>query len=154
MAYNPYASPGYPANYIPSGTADIAGVTWVSSYQEALSAIVPYGKQLFMERNQNVFYVKDNTGAIKAFKFEEMPMPSNDPSNFVTKKEFDELKAKYEQLIQQQPVQTSGYITTIESASTDGTTQELQWESTAGTAGVLQQSGTDGINGVTAQQPA
>ena len=153
MPYNPYGNPGYSAPYIPSGTADIAGVTWVSSIQEVQSAIVPYGKQLYMQRDQDIFYVKDHTGALKAFKFQEIPLPSNDPSNYVTKQEFDELKAKYEQLIQQQ--QSNTYSTNwSEPVAISATAEELQWQPTGSSAGVLQQGGTDGTNGVTVEQPA
>lgn len=152
MPYNPYGTPGFPAPYISSGTNDIAGITWVSSLQEVQSAIVPYGKQLFMHRSEKQFFIKDHTGVMKAFKFEEMPLPSNDPANFVTKAEFEELRQKYESLVQQQ---TNTYTTNWnEPVATNATTEELQWNTGTSTAGVLQQSGTDGINQVPIEQPA
>lgn len=154
MPYNSYGNPSFTAlPYIPSGTADIAGVTWVSSFNEVQAALVPYGKQLFMQRDQNIFYVKDHTGALKAFKFEDIPLPSNDPSNYVTKAEFDELKAKYEQLIQQQ--QSNTYAANwSEPVAVGSTAEELQRQSTASSGGILQQGSTDGTNAVTAEQSA
>ena len=152
MPYPSYGNPGFTTlPYIPSGTADIAGVTWVSGLQEVQSAIVPYGKQLYMQRDQDIFYVKDHTGSLKAFRFQEIPLPSNDPSNYVTKQEFDELKAKYEQLIQQQPSSSSFQSEPVAISATD---TELQWNTGASTAGVLQQGSTDGNYGVTVEQPA
>lgn len=151
MQYNSYGSPGYPASYIPSGTADISGVTWVSSFQEVQSSIVPYGKQLYMQRDQDIFYVKDHTGTTKAFKFEEIPLPSNDPSNYVTKKEFEELRQKYEQLVQQQSATTA---IQPEPVAINAGTEELQWNTGASSTGVLQQGGSDGFNPISVEQSA
>lgn len=97
MAYNqPY---GYPmmAPNIQSGTNDINGVNRVSSFQEVIASTVPYGRALFMHNNEQVFWVKDTNGSIRAFKFEEV----NLEGDTVSRKEFDDLKEKYEQLIQQ-----------------------------------------------------
>lgn len=105
MAYNEFG--GYPVNapfsgpgYIQSGTNDIQGVSWVSSIDEVRSASVPFGRKMFMSSMDQIFYVKDSSGSIAAFKFEEIPLPT--PENFVTRKEFDELRSKYESLVQQQ----------------------------------------------------
>lgn len=152
MTYNAYGNPSFTTlPYQPSGTAGIAGVTWVSSLQEAQSAIVSFGKQLFMLRDQNIFYVKDSTGALKAFKFEEIPLPSNDPSNYVTKAEFNELRQKYEQLVQQQQFKPT---LQLESYATNADAPELQHDAGASSTAILQQGSGDGPDRVTVEQPA
>ena len=154
MPYPTYGNPSFTAlPYIPSGTADIAGVTWVSGFDEARNAIVPYGKQLFMHRNEQQFYVKDHSGAIKAFKFQEIPLPSNDPSNFVTKQEFEELRQKYESLVQQQQQNTyaTGWNEPVANNATDATVQGFTG---TGEAGVLQQDSFNGTDGITVEQLA
>lgn len=102
MPYNPY----YPAYYqpnIPSGTNDIQGVGWVTSLDEVRNAVVPFGRKLFMNQNEYIFYVKDSQGNIEVFKFEKSASYGNiDMSGYVTKEEFDKLRSQYEQLIQQQ----------------------------------------------------
>lgn len=57
MTYNPF---GYPANnqYIPSGTSGITGVRWVASIDEVNAASIPWGSQIFMDQNRDVFYIK------------------------------------------------------------------------------------------------
>ena len=153
MPYNPYGNPGYPAPYIPSGTADIAGVTWVSSFDEARNAIVPYGKQLFMHSDDKQFYVKDRSGAIKAFKFEEIPLPSNDPSNFVTKQEFEELRRQYESLVQQQSGTITASPNISEPIAINATDATIQGNTGASQAGVLQQNSGNGAYEVPIEQP-
>lgn len=101
MAYNPYGYQGTPN--IPSGTNDIQGAPWVSSIDEVRAASVFYGRQIFMDQNEQIFYIKSHSGEIKAFKFEEIPTSTTvDMSNYVTKEQFEDLRMKYEQLIQQQ----------------------------------------------------
>lgn len=89
--------PAYPNTY-QSGTNDITGVCWVSGVDEVRATSVPFGRQLFMNNAQDIFYIKGSNGAIKAFKFEEIQLPT--PENLVTRAEFDELRSKYEQLVQ------------------------------------------------------
>lgn len=123
MDYNGYG--GYPVHtpfgtpgYIQSGTNDIQGVNWVSSIDEVRAASVPFGKKLFMENNDQVFHVKDSNGSIQSFRFEEIPQPT--PENFVTRKEFDDLRSKYESLVQQQQaaaVQQPAQSNAIDSAN-------------------------------------
>lgn len=155
MAYNPYSYPGYTQN-ISSGTTDLMSVPWVSSIQEVESTRVPYGKQLFMDRNHDYFYVKDYTGLIKCYRFEEAPPPSTytiqDTNNFVTKQEFDELRQKYEQLIAAstdttatQPTQSNEY---------SQTNAAVQWNTGASQATVLQSNSTDGADTFATQQPS
>ncbi len=152
MNYNFYGFPGMPmANNIQSGTSDIQGVPGVSSINEVYSASVPYGKQIFMDRNQYVFYLKDYTGNIKAFSFKEIPVPGVGPNmeNYVTREEFDNLRNKYEQLIN-----TDANATTNTTAQPNAqqSTQPVanyattQYDSTASTTGVLQSGSTDGID--------
>lgn len=97
--YSAHAPFGTPA-YIQSGTNDIQGVNWVSSFDEVRAASVPFGRKMFMENNEQIFHIKDSNGSIMSFKFEEIPQPT--PANFVTRQEFDDLRSKYESLVQQQ----------------------------------------------------
>lgn len=115
MQYNqPY---GYPAQYWPSNAMsgaqrDIQGVRWVSNINEVNSIPVPDGvKEMFMERTNPIFYIKDGS-YISTFKFEKVEPPK--PEDFVTRTEFDELRRKYESLVQstnattiEQPVTTT-----------------------------------------------
>ena len=152
MPYNPY-SPSYPYN-IQSGTTDLQGVTWVNSLIEVEATRVPYGKQIFMDRNNPYFYVKDYTGVIKCFKFEEVPLPSQNPDNYVTKEEFDQLRMQYEQLVSTvsattatQPAEPAQpYVDHAADVAVPGDTGASQ-------AGVLQQGSPDGAVTITAQQP-
>lgn len=151
MAYNPFGYPGYAQN-IQSGTTDIQGVTWVSSIDEVKPATVPFGKQIFMDRNNDIFYVKDSMGSIKAFSFKEIPIPSNNPADFVTKNEFARLEEKIEQLIAttsaatatQQPQPNADY-------AADAT---VQWDAGASQTTVLQPDCVNGTNQVAVEQPA
>lgn len=148
MPYNqPYGYPGYAMN-IPSGTADtINGVPQVSSIDEVRAASVPYGVTIFMT-DHDVFYAKNSQGLIKAFKFEEVPIPSNDPQNFVTREEFDNLRRQYEQLTQQYATATATPIAAQPIANTATT----QYDSTAGTAGIVQPNSQNGMD-TTASEP-
>lgn len=44
---------------------------WVNSYDEVKTLQV-YTATIFMDRNQPKFYIKDETGAIKSYQFEEI----------------------------------------------------------------------------------
>jgi hypothetical protein len=87
-------------------------VTWipVSGVQGAKDHIIQPGATAWlMDNNDTVFYVKasDNLGvtSLKAFRFAEigleqtqMPQMSMDTSQYVQRAEFDELKARLEEL--------------------------------------------------------
>lgn len=92
---------GYPAYLQPtyqSGTNDIQGVCWVSGVDEVRATTVPFGRQMFMHNDEPIFYIKSSNGTIEAFKFEETTIPT--PENCVTREEFDELRSKYESIVQ------------------------------------------------------
>lgn len=144
MAYNPYGYPGYTPTIV-SGTADIQGVPWVSTIDEVRSAPVFSGKQMFMDRNANKFYVKDQYGNMKAFEFTEVPLEVT-PDNYVTKQEFEELRSKYEQLVNAnwQPAAQPAVQPVADAAT-------AQYVTSAGEAGVLQQGGANGNDPCAAQ---
>lgn len=152
MAYNPYGFTGAPS-YIPSGSTDIQGVPVVSSVDEVRSASVLYGRQMFMDLNTDSFYIKDTMGSIKAYSFKEIPVPGQtiiDPSQYVTKEEFDELRSKYEQLIESkqptaEPVPTQPIIDLAANATVPGDAGTSQ-------AAILQPSTTTWNGPATGQQ--
>jgi hypothetical protein len=95
-----------------SGTTPQQNVTWipVSGVQGAKDHIVQPGMTAWlMDNNESKFYVKsaDNLGVttLKAFRFTEIgleqsqiPQAQIDPAQYVSRQEFDELKAKLEEL--------------------------------------------------------
>lgn len=94
MAYSPYGIPGYSVNTYSPGTAgtNINGVPQVSSIDEVRAATVPYGSvTMFLNSNENILYAKNSQGLIKAYKYEEIPLPSNEPQAFVTREEFNKM---------------------------------------------------------------
>lgn len=101
MPYPNFGNFGYSPNMQP-GTSGYSGVSEVSSIDEVKAASVLYGTAVFFDRNGMFFYAKNSQGMIKAFKFEEMPIPSNDPQNFVSRAEFDQLKEMYNELASRQ----------------------------------------------------
>ncbi len=138
--YMPFGAPD-----TQSGTNDLQGVRWVAGMEEVKAASVPFGRSIFMERNNDIFYVKDTNGNIRSFKYKEIPQPT--PENFVTRQEFDDLRNKYEQLIQsntattqpttQQPViqqPTPQQPITVQPAGSD---ENVQWDTGTGEATVL-----------------
>lgn len=136
MTYNQF-SPMYPYN-IPSGTNDIQGVRWVSSIDEVRATTVPFGRQIFMNQDNDIFYIKDTSGNIRCFEYKETDPPV--PENFVTRKEFDELRSKYEQLVQQQ----SANANQPQSVTDHARNAELSGNSGASQGGVLQEGGSYG----------
>jgi hypothetical protein len=94
------------------GTTPQQNVTWipVSGVQGAKDHIVQPGMTAWlMDNNESKFYVKsaDNLGVttLKAFQFVEIgleqpqiPQAQMDPAQYVSRQEFDELKAKLEEL--------------------------------------------------------
>lgn len=142
MPYPNFSYPGYPST-IPSGTADTLGISWVTSLDEVRGHNVPFGQHIFMDRNSDIFYAKNPQGEIKAFKFQETPLPGTmQPGDYVTKQEFEDLRNKYEQLIQQQSVATTTAVS--EPIIVNATDATVPGNTGTSEAGVLQQSGTDG----------
>lgn len=151
MPYNPFGYPAYMApNNIPSGTNDIQGVRWVASIDEVRAFSVPYGiREIFMKQDEQVFYIKDYTGNIRMFTFEEVEQPK--PENIVTRKEFEELKAKYESLIQQQS--TANQFQSAQPVAVNASNAELPGNTGASQAGVLQPNSGYESNGIPVEQP-
>lgn len=148
MQYNPFGYSAYMPTNIPSGTNDIQGVRWVASIDEVRAYSVPYGRAMFMNNQDQIFYIKDQSGDIRVFKFEEIEQPK--PENMVTRQEFEELKAKYESLIQQQS--TANQFQPAQSNATNASNAELQWNTGASQAGVLQPNSGYESNGVPVEQ--
>lgn len=147
MQYNGY-NQGYPM----SNTQGISGVTLVTSIDEVRSTPT-FGRQLFMNRDEQIFYVKENDGSIRCFSFEEVPPPSSE--NYVTRQEFDELRSKYEQLIQSTAAaaaQQQQLVQQPNAGNADGS--QLQWNSGAGQAAVLPDGGGFGNDAQPAGQAA
>lgn len=136
MNYNQF-SPMY-SQYIPSGTNDIQGVRWVSSIDEVRATTVPFGRQIFMNQDIDIFYIKDTSGNIRCFEYTETEPPV--PENFVTRKEFDELRSKYEQLVQQQSASTNQ----PQSVTNNAGNAELSGYTGASQGGILQASPSNG----------
>lgn len=88
--YNNY--PNYPVNYMPNNSIQyVNGIESVQNYK-----VDPNNKVLLMDANNPIFYVKsaDASGmpTVRKFKFEEVfDTPTSD---YVTKQEFEELKAQ------------------------------------------------------------
>lgn len=101
-SYQPYYQP-YPV-YQPAPQAQgIAGVRFVSGEEEARSVAIPYGtRALFMDANEDAFYIKETDGA-GASTVEEYEFRKVEPKReeYVTRAEFDELKEAYESALRQ-----------------------------------------------------
>lgn len=94
----------------------IAGVRFVSGIEEARSVGIPYGgRALFMDANEDVFYIKETDWAgastIETYKFEKVEPPKPD---YVSRTEFEELKRAYESAVQQ------GGLRSVPNAGTAG----------------------------------
>jgi hypothetical protein len=113
MAQMEQQYPQFQQNNIPAmQPAPTQNVTWipVSGVQGAKDHIVQPGATAWlMDNNESKFYVKaaDNLGVttLKAFQFVEigleqpqLPQMAIDPSLYVQRAEFDELKARLEEL--------------------------------------------------------
>lgn len=147
--YNPYMPFGTPGN-IQSGTNDIQGVRIVAGIEEVKAASVPYGRSMFMNANEQIFYVKDTNGKIMTFKFEEVPEPT--PENFVTKQELEkqlnDMRSYYESIIsQQQPTASQPVAQQYESIPNHGSNEELPGNTGASQGGVLQADQGNGAVG-------
>ncbi len=153
MNYNqPYGYPAYPTQ-MSGAQNDIQGVRWVSNSNEVNSIPVPDGiKMMFMERENPIFYIKQGS-SVDAFKFEKIEPPK--PEDFVTRTEFDELRRKYESLVQsastnavgQQPVTTA----TVQSNAIATGCTELQGNSATSKGAVMPTNIPAGMEQATAQ---
>lgn len=81
----------------------IAGVRFVNGIEEAKTVAIPYGTQaLFMDANADRFFIKatDQNGAssVEEYRFEKVEPEKPD---YVTRKEFEELRKAYESALQQ-----------------------------------------------------
>ena len=158
MPYNPYGNLGYLPN-IQSGTSGYSGVSEVSSIDEVKAASVLYGVGLFMDRTNNLFYAKNSQGLIKAFEYKEIQIPSNNPQNFVSRAEFNELKEKYDELVRQHATEPTAATQPNVNAdqqwqpATNDTvsTTATQYDTGASNTGVLQQGGTNEFDQGTGQ---
>lgn len=148
MAYNPF---GYPASnqYIPSGTSDITGVRWVASIDEVNAASIPWGSQIFMDQNRDVFYIKSQSGQIRSFSFEEIEPPK--PETYVTRSEYEDLRSKYEQLVRE--LDSEPVVQHVESDAGNAADAQLYGNPGAGQAAVLQPDSGYGVDQIAAQQP-
>lgn len=152
MAYTGYGYPGMPN--IQSGTSDITGVPWVSSIDEVRAAQIPFGydRQIFFDHNNDIFYMKWSSGQIRAFSFSEIQLPSNNPMNFVSRQEFDDLRSKYEQLVQSIQHPTVGQSQPAESVPGASANEAVPGNTGAGQAAVLPNGTSDGNGSVANQQ--
>lgn len=139
MPYSPYGGFGFPQNIQP-GTTGYSGVSEASSIDEVRAASVPYGVSLFMMHDGNIFYAKNSQGVIKCFKYEELPIPSNDPQNFVSRAEFNDLKEKYNELIARQYGAAATTAQPIQPTATQPVADvaTAQYDTGASQAGALQ----------------
>ncbi len=136
MQYNGF---GYQAYSNMSSTQDdISGVRLVSSIDEVRAASV-FGRQLFMHRDEDMFYVKDQNGSIRCFSFEEVQSPP--AGDYVTRKEFDELRSRYEQLIRSAAATPQQQQLVPEPDAGNANGSQLQWNAGAGQASVLPDGG-------------
>lgn len=162
MPYNqltgfPAYMPNIGAPTIPSGTNDIQGVRWVSCLDEVKAASVPFGRSLFMQNNEMIFYVKDSNGVIQTFAFNEItpPAPEDLASELAyTKQEISELKAQLEFLRSnnaQQSIQSTTAADWQQFAQSNADAQTAQYDASTSQPGVLQQGCSDGTDGISAQ---
>ena len=100
--YNPYFAQQMAIQY--QQPQQIQGVKFVKDLQEAQNCSIPIGtKALFMNQNENIFYLKENdfngVSNVTSYKFEEIKPRSDE--NYITREEFEKWKEEYEQSIQQ-----------------------------------------------------
>lgn len=145
MQFMPQYGLGYPNN-IQSGTTGYSGISEVSSLDEVKAASVPFGVHIYMSNSSNTFYAKNTQGVIKAFKFEEMPMPSNNPENFVTREEFDDLRRQYEQLAQQHATSATAKPIPQWTGQPIANVATAQYDTTTSATGVMQQDSSNGMD--------
>lgn len=98
-----YGYQPYPVYQPMPQSQGIAGVRFVNGIDEAKAVAIPYGtKALFMDMNEDAFYIKetDATGAstVDMYTFVKVE-PEHE--EYVTRAEFEELKRRYESVVQQ-----------------------------------------------------
>lgn len=84
--------------YVPQQSSDIQGVTFVDGLEGARACMVPAGrKALLMDKNTQAFYIKDvdysGIATMKAYEFREISKVPEQATQYVTRQEFEELKA-------------------------------------------------------------
>lgn len=152
--YPPSMSPFAPYGAFPGKQASqgtpIDGVRWVNSVDEVNATTIGFGQSaLFMFSGENAFAIKsvDGTGVptVKVFDFTERPPASNpvvlDPSQYVTKDEFENLRRMYEQLAQHD---TAAASATADASAEPGSPVAVV--SSAGKGAVLQPGGGNGMD--------
>lgn len=91
-----------------NGVMNIPLQTWTPNYQQQGSMIFVRGINeaanypanqpvLLMDANDPVFYIKDQT-SLRVFDYTERNQNANNGTEYVTKKEFDELKKLIDEL--------------------------------------------------------
>lgn len=157
MAYRAWGYQPYPIYQPMPQSQGIAGVRFVNGIDEAKSVAIPYGtKALFMDMNEDAFYIKetDATGAstVDMYTFVKVEPEHED---YVTRAEFEELKQKYESVVQQgqvqqHPAQQQSAITTdaaypYNQSGTGQATGSAAYPGTWDNAGGM---GANGVSGV------
>lgn len=94
----PMGNIGWSYPYVPQQSSGIQGITFVDGFEGARSCMVPAGrKALLMDKNTQTFYVKsvDYSGVatMKVYEFREVPKEAEQQTQYVTRQEFEELKA-------------------------------------------------------------
>lgn len=108
--YQPWGYQPYQIYQPAPQTQGIAGVRFVNGIAEARAVAIPYGsKALFMDAGEDVFYIK-GTDAAGASTVDMYTFAKVEPQHeeYVTRAEFEEMKARYESALQQgagQPAQ-------------------------------------------------
>lgn len=124
--YNPYFAQQMAYQYQQS--QQIQGVKFVKDLQEAQTCSIPLGtKALFMNQNENIFYLKENdfngVSSVTAYKFEEIKPHSDE--NYITREEFEKWKEEYEQSVQQSQRAADVPAQFSQQQQSNGTTAEL-----------------------------
>lgn len=90
----------YPNSSPSSGIKFVNGIQEVNNYW-----LVPGTQAIFMDRNKDRFYLKETDfngfSVTTEYEFKKVEYPQENPSNYITKEEFELWKEKYESVIQQ-----------------------------------------------------
>ena len=83
-----------------------SGIKFVNGIQEVNNYwLVPGTQAIFMDRNKDRFYLKETDfngfSVTTEYEFKKVEYPQENPSNYITKEEFEQWKEKYESIIQQ-----------------------------------------------------
>lgn len=150
-----YGYQPYPVYQPMPQSQGIVGVRFVNGMDEAKSVAIPYGtKALFMDMNEDAFYIKetDATGAstVDMYTFTKVEPEHED---YVTRAEFEELKQRYESVVQQgqvqqRPAQQQPAVT-VDAAHQNYRSGTSQVASATTYSGAWDNTGGMGANGVT-----